>query len=153
MNSILERGKRELPNKKVLLELLSFASVPLKKEISHITRMEPSSPWQPIVKEKLWEAEGYPSAFDFQSMCVYGRYYEEYGRYFLGVVPTVVANDPTVFPFNKQAGYCYGVVWSEKGDIGLHLVYMGREKVLGAGEDITGKDLEAFATLVDIITQ
>jgi len=153
MNNILEKEKRELPNKKDLLELLSFANVSLRKRKSSITRMESSSHWMPIVADKLWKAEGYPTFFDFQSLCVYGRYYEEYERYFLGVVPTVVANDPSILPFTKETDYCYGIVWSEKGDIDLHLVHIGKESILGADKDITEEDLEAFATLLYIITQ
>ena len=133
--------------------VLPFVTHMLKNNIFQITKMDEVSPSKNVVAQVLLNAEAYPQFFNFESLCLYGRYYEEYERYFLGVVPLEVTRNPKILPFTKDSSFCYGIVWSEKGDLDLHLVHTGKEKIIGSDEDITREDTEAFSTFVNIITQ
>jgi len=145
--------EKKLRNKKDLLEVLPFATNVLKSDRFQIKKMEEVLPSKNIVAEVLLNAEAYPQFFNFDNLCIYGRYYEEYGRYFLGIVPLEVTKNPEILPFTTDSSFCYGVVWSEKGDLDLHLVHTGKEKIIGVGEDITREDTKAFATFISVITQ
>lgn len=110
-----------------------------------------SKPKQRLLGRILFQADGAPESNILDKTCIYGRYYPEYQRYFLGVVPESMVSSK-LLPFDPKTEYCYGVVWSDNGSIDLHLVSSGQGRIIREGEDITEQDVHAFTTFLSFMT-